>query len=71
MHTNWASILLFWLGCFAVGATLLSVDSRAFMNQGQSAPKKITFKNTGMGEMRDEDGVHLGSRTSRRQTVTP
>jgi hypothetical protein len=30
------------------------------INQGQSAPEKKGFENTGMGEMRDEDGVHLG-----------
>jgi hypothetical protein len=30
------------------------------MNESQSAPPKIVFENTLMGEMRDEDGVHMG-----------
>jgi hypothetical protein len=30
------------------------------IDQGQSAPTKIIFEKTGMGELRDEDGVHLG-----------
>jgi len=60
MHTKRTSVMLFWLGIFAFGAALLSEDSRASINQTQSAPKKIVFKNTSMGEMRDEDGVHLG-----------
>jgi hypothetical protein len=60
MHANGTSTLLFWLGCFAVGVTLLSVDSRASINQGKSTPKRITYENTSMGEMQDEDGVHLG-----------
>lgn len=30
------------------------------IHQGQSGPRKRIFENTGMGEMHDEDGVHLG-----------
>jgi hypothetical protein len=30
------------------------------IDQGQSAPTKIVFEKTVMGELRDEDGVHLG-----------
>jgi len=60
MHASRTSTLLFWLGCFAIGFTLLSLDATAYMNQGRSTPKKITFENTSMGEMQDEDGVHLG-----------
>jgi hypothetical protein len=60
MHTKRTSALRLWLGIYAFGATLLSVDSQGSINQSQSAPKKIVFKNTMMGEMRDEDGVHLG-----------
>jgi hypothetical protein len=60
MHTKRTSFLLFWLRIFAFGAALLGEDSRASINQSQSAPKKTVFKNTMMGEMLDEDGVHLG-----------
>jgi|KBSMisStaDraftv2_1062788.scaffolds.fasta_scaffold496834_2 hypothetical protein len=60
MHTKRTSVLLFWLGIFVFGATLLSENSRASINQRQSAPKKTVFKNDVMGEMQDEDGVHLG-----------
>jgi hypothetical protein len=43
------------------------------INESQSAPTKIGFENTSMGELRDEDGVHLGFtnfRASDGNTVT-
>src|SRR6202000_2085307 len=61
----------FLLGYVAFGVPAPRVDSRLVQSTTasggqaptkkiQSAPKKISFENTLMGEMRDEDGVHLG-----------
>jgi hypothetical protein len=71
VHANRASIFVFLLGYVGFGVTLpranfkLVQSTTASGDQAstktiQSAPKKISFKNTAMGEMRDEDGVHLG-----------
>lgn len=64
-------VFLFCLGCFGFGVTFLGGGPRrapsarassceALANQERTAPKKITFENTSMGELEDEDGVHLG-----------
>jgi hypothetical protein len=47
--------LLVFAGCFA---TIL-VPRAAAQNKATVA-SKIDFRNTGMGELKDEDGVHLG-----------
>ena len=71
MCTGRTSILLFCLGSFAFGMTLSSANSRSGQstrgvsddrtaNQARSAPKKVTFENISMGEVEDEEHIHLG-----------
>jgi hypothetical protein len=71
MHSRNIRVLVFGLGCIVAETTLLSSPSAlsqsvqpnsgaASATQNPKAGKKTEFAVGDMGELRDEDGVHLG-----------